>query len=580
MVSGGLALAVLLGACAASTPPAATAGSGHVHGPPVLVPTDGGTATVALDSIPTTLNDHTVAGDTPATRMVASAVWAQVFEVGPGPTPRLNFNVVDSAEVVSVNPQTVVYQIDPRAVWSDGVPISADDFLYAWQSQRGGALDIDGTPVSVASMLGYRDIASVTGSNGGRTVTVVFRTPFADWESLFADLLPAHIAEQVGWNTGFDQFDPSALVSGGPWQVESWQPGIELVLGRNPRWWGAPPSLERVVLRVGGGGAALASALLSGQVQVAAPSAFDTSFVAQVTSSPALETQTQLGTSILQLEFNVHHAPLDSVAVRQGIAHAINRPELAITVGQPVDHSVWEDNDHLFANTQAWYVDDATDYEQPDPATGARLLAQGGLVPDDVGTWTSHGHPVTLVLSWADDDPWSAATGPLVAGQLVAAGFDVTARPVASAQLLGSVLANGSFDLALVPVVSGAYPSAIAAAFSPTPATTGSAVAEDWSGFDDAHVDAAFAQAAQELATTTAQLAYQQIDQMLWTQMPTLPLFAEPALLVWSAALAGVHDVPGGLGPLENMRVWALLGAPSSKPAATSSTIGAPARAG
>src|SRR4029077_1392289 len=101
--------------------------------------------------------------------------------------------------VISLQPQTVVYQIDPRAVWSDGVPINAGDFAYAWDSQKGGGTDLDGSPNSVATTLGYRDIASLTGSNQGRTVTVVFRTPFADWPSLFDDLLPAHIADQVGW---------------------------------------------------------------------------------------------------------------------------------------------------------------------------------------------------------------------------------------------------------------------------------------------------------------------------------------------------------------------------------------------
>ena len=233
-------LCVLAGACGAS---GATSGATRPasHGARALVPVEGGTVTVALDQVPTTLNDHTVAGDTPSGRMLASALWAQVFRVGPGLTPQLDTNVVDSAEVVSLDPQTVVYKIDPRAVWSDGVPIDADDFAYAWDAQRGGATDIDGTPDSVASTLGYRDIESLTGSNGGKTVTVVFRTPFADWASLFDDLLPAHIATVVGWNHGFDHFDPAVLVSGGPWEVVSWQPGSEIVLGRNPRWWGSPP---------------------------------------------------------------------------------------------------------------------------------------------------------------------------------------------------------------------------------------------------------------------------------------------------------------------------------------------------
>ena len=207
---------------------------------------DGGTATVALSAIPTTLNDHTVAGDTDATQLVASTTWVQVFQIGgPALKPTLDTEVIQSAEVVSVNPQTVVYQIAPKAVWSDGVPITAADFQYAWQSQRGGATDIDGAPDSVASTLGYRDILSVASSNSGRTVTVTFRTPYADWESLFDDLLPAHIAEQVGWNHGFDHFDPHVLVSAGPWVIKKWIPGQEVVLERNPHWWGTLPRFRR-----------------------------------------------------------------------------------------------------------------------------------------------------------------------------------------------------------------------------------------------------------------------------------------------------------------------------------------------
>ena len=62
-------------------------------------------------------------------------------------------------------------------MWSDGVPVTADDFIYAWQSQRGDGVDVDGRPDQVASTLGYRDVASVVPSNDGKTVTVTFSTP-------------------------------------------------------------------------------------------------------------------------------------------------------------------------------------------------------------------------------------------------------------------------------------------------------------------------------------------------------------------------------------------------------------------
>ena len=92
--------------------------------------------------------------------------------------PQVNTDLLVSVEATSTSPLTIQYVINPKAVWSDGVPVTADDFIYAWQSQRGDGIDVDGQPDQVASTLGYRDVASVTGSHDGRTVTVVFATPY------------------------------------------------------------------------------------------------------------------------------------------------------------------------------------------------------------------------------------------------------------------------------------------------------------------------------------------------------------------------------------------------------------------
>ncbi len=400
-------VATLAAACGPSAAPTASSGTSLAtkgkEVAPLLVTGRGGSATVALGAIPTTLNDHTVSGDTAAGRLVASTVWVQVFQIGPDLQPTLDTAVVQSAEVVSVNPQTVVYQIAPRATWSDGVPVTAADFQYAWQSQRGGAIDVDGSPDSVASTLGYRDISSVTSSNRGRTVTVTFRTPYADWESLFDDLLPAHIAEEVGWNHGFDHFDPHVLVSAGPWLIKTWVPGQRVVLVRNPRWWGTAPPLNRVVLKAVTDPTLLARDIRTGRVQVAAPSVFDAALVSQLSALPETESSTSLGTTMLQLDFNVRHAPLDSVDIREGIAHAIDRVGIVTRVTQPLEHYAWQDSSHLFANMQPSYVDNGTGYETVDLGTADALLAAGGLVADSHGTWTQHGSPVTLDLTWSED---------------------------------------------------------------------------------------------------------------------------------------------------------------------------------
>ena len=424
----------------------------------------------------------------------------------------------------------------------------------------------------MSSSYGYDDIASVVGSNGGKTVTVVFQSPYGDWESLFDSLLPAHVAERVGWNDGFSRFDPSALVSGGPWAVAAWTPGQSMTLVHNPRWWGPAPRLARIVLTAVAGAPAMGAALRDGQVQVASPAAFDGAFEASVSSSPTLESSLQLGTTMLQLAFNTRRVPLDDALVRQGIAHALDRAQLVTDLVQPLDPLAWEDNNHLFANVQAPYADDAAGYTQPDPAVAARDLTLAGLAPSPTGLWSLHGAAVQLSLAWASDDPWSAMVGPAVAAQLVAAGFGVASHPVPAAALEGSVLPGGGFDLALVPVPASAYPSHLASLFGTGKGPAGGAT-RNWSGFDDPKIDALFAEASSQLGASQEAQYYQQVDEALWTAMPTLPLFAEPTVAAWSASLTGVKTIPGPLGPLWSAGSWATL-VPAAPKSATPSRRG------
>jgi len=387
-------------------------------------------------------------------------------------------------------------------------------------------------------------------------VTVVFRSPFADWPSLFDDLLPAHVAQRVGWNHGFDAFDPSALVSGGPWTVASWIPGREMVLGKNPRWWGTPTHLDRIVLHLASSAAAVGTDLTGGSSQVASPAGYDGGFLATVSSSPTLSSQSALGTTILQLEFNVTRPPFTSAAVRQGIGLSIDRRGIVTSVAQPLNPMVGPDNDHLFANVQSGYANDATGYSSVDPDAAKASFVQGGLVADPHGTWTHLGAKVLLHLTWAADDAWSSAVGPVIAAELVSAGFDVAAEPVPGAELFGTVLPTGAFDLALAPVPAGAYPSAMARSFSTTDGPARAGASSDWSGFDDPKVDTLFSEAAQNLAGQAAQALYRQIDQALWTELPTMPLFAEPVVLVSAVDLLGLQPDPGGSGVLWDADQW------------------------
>ena len=237
--------------------------------------------------------------------MVMEQVWPQAFVIDPEYQAETT-GFVDSAEVVALSPMTVSYVIDPKATWSDGYPITEADFEYNWQQQ------LKASPVLATTgfLAGYRDIKSISASNGGKTVRVVFRSPYSDWEGLFSNLIPAHIAERAGWVSAFAGFRPKDLISGGPFIVSSMRKGRQVVLTCNPRYWGIPAHLERIVFRVERSVRASLAGLQDGRVSIAeiTPSPrFDRALAYDETSSRALSVTTTPSPVLWQLVFNLNH---------------------------------------------------------------------------------------------------------------------------------------------------------------------------------------------------------------------------------------------------------------------------------
>src|SRR5215212_11758355 len=135
---------------------------------------DGGSLNYAADQEPTGFNNNTSKDNGTSVYNVVINMYPQPFHAQPDFTVKMDDAFLDSAEQTSDNPQTVVYKIKQDAVWSDGTPITADDFIYNWKQQNGTIKDND-----VATTTGYDQIKSIEGSDNGKTVTVVFKTPFA-----------------------------------------------------------------------------------------------------------------------------------------------------------------------------------------------------------------------------------------------------------------------------------------------------------------------------------------------------------------------------------------------------------------
>jgi len=112
-----------------------------------LVPATGGRTVVELDRPWAGFNPNTPTGAVSTSATLLSSVLPSAYTMSSGLAAQVNSSLLLSVETTSTSPLTIQYVINPAAVWSDGVPVSADDFIYAWQSQRGDGWMSTGNPI-------------------------------------------------------------------------------------------------------------------------------------------------------------------------------------------------------------------------------------------------------------------------------------------------------------------------------------------------------------------------------------------------------------------------------------------------
>ncbi|MFE0811815.1 ABC transporter family substrate-binding protein [Streptomyces sp. NPDC058848] len=204
---------------------------------------DGGTLRWAVDSVPETLNAFQSDADATTTR-VAQAVLPSMYRMDERGRPVRNPDYLESAEVVETEPkQVVVYKLNQQAVWSDGREIGAADFAAQWRALSG-----KDTAYWTARNAGYDRIEKIERGANDLEVRVTFDRPYADWKSLFTPLYPKDVTGSP------DAFNDGARreldVTAGPFAVKKVDTKAdEVVLTGNPRWWGEPAKLDKIVLR-------------------------------------------------------------------------------------------------------------------------------------------------------------------------------------------------------------------------------------------------------------------------------------------------------------------------------------------
>jgi peptide/nickel transport system substrate-binding protein len=499
------------------------------------------------------------------------------IRVLPAPTKFTpDFKIVPDLELLSTAPtaetkngkQVVTYKLNPAAVWSDGQPIDAKDFIFSAKLQKSSDPAEGGCP-DLISTTGYDQIDTVEGSENDKTVTITFAKPYADWQALFnGQLFPAHLMDKgdakancaelkTGWPTA-----NGIPVSGGPWKLE--KANVDsgkktIVLTPNDKYWGAKPKLDQLIYQqIGNVADVNVKAMKSGEVQMIYPQpALD--LVKNIKDlEPAVTSKITFGLSFEHLDFNTRNPALKDITVRKAIATALDRPGLVAATVAQFDNRAQVDNNRLYVNNQPQYKDNSGGlYDKGDVAKAKQMLEGVGYKLGQDGIYAKGDIKLSFDTITTVANPVREASIDVMASQLKAAGIEM--RKDLDPDIFGDKakpksLEAGGFDIALFAWVGSPLVGGNVSIYQ---SVNGDSQGQNYTHGNDPKVDDLLSQMTQEIDPTKQADLANQVDTQLWQNMYTLPLYQKPQLLAWDSNYSGIDENSTNSGPLWNSEACA-----------------------
>ncbi|MDJ0754733.1 MAG: peptide ABC transporter substrate-binding protein [Ardenticatenaceae bacterium] len=291
-----------------------------------------------------------------------------------------NGGLSDEGRVITIN-------LRDDIMWSDGEPITAEDFLFTYEM----TINPSNT---VGSTYPYDLIESVEIPDE-QTVIATFADPFVPWAAtLWTYVLPEHTLRPVFDAEGTldtAEWNRNPVPSAGPFVMAEWESGSFARFEQNPSYYGDTPNLDEIFIRFVPDDAGQIAALRTGEADLG-------TFISY-SDVPTLQ---DAGVNIASVPsgYNegwfIHfgenaHPALSDVKVRQAIAMGFDRfainEDLLLGLTEPAV-TFWDNSPYAPADLEAWPYD---------PEMANALLDEAGWV-DSNGDGVRDKDGVELVL--------------------------------------------------------------------------------------------------------------------------------------------------------------------------------------
>lgn len=416
----------------------------------------------------------------------------------------------------------LLYTISPEASWSNGRPVTSNDFLATVRAHR--------NPLAAVHDPAY-DFVANTDVIDQRHLRVALSEPLGAWQGLFSRLIPA---DAPG-------LEPEVLASTGPFVFEDWIPGDRIIVERNDEWWPQtdpmtshePGTIRSIDFVFISDEDELIDALTSGEVDLAS-------------IRPTSEIMSRLSRLEETVDYRLAPGPFWEHVDFQHEDELLARPwvrkvfDLAIDRQEILDRTVrLLDPDAVALNNTMW-MQNAGPYtshfeDQYDPERAVQLLVDHGCSLERE-TYVCDGRPMSFVWLSTEGDADRQTILDVVGEDLATIGVEVIPdlRPP-SEFASRNVLLGGSdvWQLANFSWRSGSDPSTRDGAY--------------FCGQSDLNVNGYCSDEVEDLVRTAEATMdplrraaiYNEADLLYLSDLALIPLYQKPELLVWSAGIDG-----------------------------------------
>jgi peptide/nickel transport system substrate-binding protein len=490
---------------------------------------DGGNLRLALSDLPANFNILNIDGNSAEVASMMKATLPRAFTLGPDGSTAVDTDFFTSVELTGTNPQVVTYTINPKAVWSDGTPITWRDIA----SQIHALSGVDKN-FAIAGPGGADRVASVTRGVDDRQAVMTFAKPYAEWRGMFAGngmLLPASMtATPEAFNTGqLDRPGPSA----GPFVISSLDRTTQrITLTRNPKWWGQRPRLDSITYLVLDDAARL-PALQNNTIDATGIGTVDQLTIAQRTKGISIRRAPAPSWS--HFTFNgAHGAILADPALRVAVAKGIDRETIARVVQYGLTSNPVALNNHVYVAGQEGYQDNSAVLPY-DPAAARRELDALGWKLN--GQFREKDGRQLVVRDLFYDSQGSKVFAQIAQHSLAQIGVKLELVARAGSGFFTNYINVGDFDIAQFGWMGDAFPlSALTQIYK-------SDGESNFGKIGSPEIDAAIERTLEELDPDKARALANDVDKLIWAEGFSLPLTQSPGDAAVRSTLANFGAV-------------------------------------